>query len=429
MTETDGAKRETRRAERETRRAERGTRGAGSLLRGRPFRRYWAAQSISFAGDEITTIALPLLAVGLGATPAELGLIVAARWLPSLLFAVPAGAWADRLARRRHVMIATDLGRAVLLASVPAAVLLGDTGTAHLVGVAFGIGLLSVLFTVNNAGLLPALVPPARYVDGNSLVNGSRALAGVAGPGAGGVLVQLLSAPVALLADACTYLWSALLLARISPAEPPAASAGGGSRAGLRHVLRSPVLAPSLVATAIVNLAAAAIGALFVLYASTTLGLQPWQIGLALGVGAVGGLVGAALAGPVSRRIGVGPTFVVGCALFPASMLLIPLADGSAATAITVLVLSEFGQGVGVMGLDVAGAAILTALAPPDQRSSVFGAYQTVNFGVRPLGALAGGGLATLVGVRPTLWIAAAIGTTGFLWLLRRPVLQLREVS
>ncbi len=131
------------------------------LLRERAFRHYWAAQTVSFVGDEITTIAVPLLAIGVGATPIELGTIVAAQWLPSLLFGVAAGAWADRRSRRRHVMIAADAGRAMLLASVPVAWLLGVTAIGHLVAVAFGIGLLGVLLSVSNAALPHWCHPPA----------------------------------------------------------------------------------------------------------------------------------------------------------------------------------------------------------------------------------------------------------------------------
>ena len=153
------------------------------LLRETAFRRYWGAQSVSMAGDEISSIALPLAAVlALHASPAEMGYLSALIWLPSLLFALHAGAWVDRRGHRRVTMIAADLGRAALLASIPVCAALGVLTLAQLFAVAFAAGTLSIFFTVSDAGLFVALVPGARYVEGNALIYQSRALAAVAGP-------------------------------------------------------------------------------------------------------------------------------------------------------------------------------------------------------------------------------------------------------
>jgi MFS family permease len=151
-------------------------------------------------------------------------------------------------------------------------------------------------------------------------------------------------------------------------------------------------------------------------------------LGLVLGTAAVGGLIGSVVTGRITRRIGVGPTFALGCVLFPAPLLLVPLAEGPRWVVIACLFAAEFGSGFGVMVLDISAGAISAAVVPDRLRSRVSGAYMVVNYGVRPLGALAGGALGTWIGVRPTLWIATAGGLLGVLWLLPSPVLGLQEL-
>lgn len=400
------------------------------LLRDTAFRRYWTGQSVSGLGDQISSLALPLIAVlAVHADAQEMGLLGAMTWLPNLLFALHAGVWVDRRTHRRRVMIAADLGRMVLLASIPVAYEFGRLTLPLLFFVAFAAGTLAVLFDLCNAPLFNALVPPDRYVSGNSLVSGSRAMCQMAGPSIGGLLVQLLTAPFAVLADALSFAASAVFLSRISPAEPPPArGSAAGLSSGLRFLAGSAVMRASLAATAWVNFFTLMFSALFVLYATTALHLKPGVLGLVLGAGAVGGLIGAATAGAVTRRIGVGMTFVVGCFLFPAPLLLVPAAHGPLTLVIAMLFGCEFWSGVGVMWLDVAAGSLIAAAIPDEVRSRVWGAYQMVNYGIRPLGSLAGGALAGIVGVRPTLWIAAAGGVATFLWLLPSPVPRMREL-
>jgi MFS family permease len=168
------------------------------LLRDRPFRHYWTGQSISLFGDRISEIAIPLLAVlTLHADALQMGWLTAVGLLPSLLFSLHAGVWADRRGHRRRMMIAADLGRAALLATLPVGYALDLLALPQLYAVAFAVGALSVLFEVCNAALFVSLVPTRHYVQGNSLVNGSRAMSFVSGTSVGGVLVQILTAPFA----------------------------------------------------------------------------------------------------------------------------------------------------------------------------------------------------------------------------------------
>ena len=247
-----------------------------ALLRERAFRRYWTAQSVSLIGDQISLIAIPLVAVlALGADAAEMGLLKTAELLPALLLSLPAGAWIDRRVRRRRIMIAADLLRALLIVSLALAYAVGALTLAQLYAVAFMVGGCTVLFEICNATLFVSLVPKSRFVAGNSLLNGSRAMAFVSGPGAGGLLVQLLAAPVALLADALTFLYSGALLARIAPTEPPPApSAKGYVTEGLRWALRHPTMRAMFAASGTVQFFNLMFHTLFVLYATTELGLS-----------------------------------------------------------------------------------------------------------------------------------------------------------
>jgi MFS family permease len=400
------------------------------LLRKRSFRRYWTGQSISLVGDQISQIALPLVAVlALHADAAQMGWLATAQLMPALLLSLPAGAWADSRAHRRRVMIATDLARAMLIASVPIAYALDALTFTQLYAVALGIGALTVLFDVCNTILFVSLIPAERYIEGNSLVNGSRAMSFVAGPSAGGLLVQLLTAPLALLADAVTYLASACCLARITPVEPSAVPAAKGHfTAGLRWIFRSRVMRATFAGSATVQFFNFIFHTLFVLYATTELGLSAGVLGSVLGVGAIGGLVGAALTGRLVRRVGVGPAVVIGFAAFPVPLLLVPLADGPDALVLSLLFLAEFGSCVGAMIVDISLGSLQTALIPNALRARINGAYRTLTHGVRPLGALAGGALGTAVGLRPTLWIATAGAVMCLVWVLPSPVPRIREL-
>jgi MFS family permease len=403
------------------------------LLREREFRRLWLGQTVSLFGDQVTVIALPLAAVlVLDASAAQMGYLGAAALMPHLLFSLPAGVWVERVGRRRLVMITADAGRALLLASIPVGYWLDSLTFAQLYGVAFLAGTLAVLFDISYSTLFVAVVAREQYVEANSLIHGSRAFSFVAGPSVGGILVQILSAPTALLADAASFVGSALFLGRIRSPEPPLEESEGGMRAqvweGIRFIAKSRILAPGLASAATLNFFNFAFAALFILYATRELGVKAGTLGVVLGAGAVGGLLGAVVAGRIGRRIGLGPAFVLGMILFPAAFLLIPFADGPRPLVLTMLFCAEFLGGLGVMILDINVGAIMTALTPHRLRSRSSGAFRFVNYGVRPLGSLFGGALGSLIGLRPTLFLTAAAALGGVLWLLPSPILALVDL-
>jgi predicted MFS family arabinose efflux permease len=273
------------------------------------------------------------------------------------------------------------------------------------------------------------LVRREEYVQAQALLNGSRAFSFVGGPSVGGVLVQVLTAPYALVADGCSFLASAFFLNRIHPEEPPTAEPEQGHViAGLRYIFRSPTIRSCLGATATINLFNFVFFALFILYASRYLHVRAGVLGAVLGAGAVGGLIGSAIAPRLGRKIGIGPAFMVGCVAFPVPIVLVPLAGGPHPLVLVLLLLAEFGSGLGVMVLDISAGAIFAALIPDQLRARVGGAYLFVNYGVRPLGSVIGGALGSTIGVRNTLWIATVGAILGFLWLLPSPILQLKEL-
>jgi MFS family permease len=405
------------------------------LLRDVVFRRYWGASTVSLFGDQISSIAVPLAAVlVLHATAGAMGLLTALEWLPSLLFGMHAGAWADRRGKRRQTMIAADLGRAALMATIPVCYALHVLTLAQMFAVTFAAGTLAILFNVSDSTLFVSIVAADRYVDGQSLLNGSRAMSYVGGPSVGGLLAQLLSAPFAIAADALSFLGSAFFLSRIRPAEPPPDDRPGGVTAGLRFIARSPIVRASLTAVAIVNLFDLMFLALFTLYAVRTLHVRPGVLGAVLGAGAVGGVLGSMLTKRIAARVGVGvgvgKAYVAGCLLFTAPLALVPLAPLNRSPLVLVMLFgAEFMSGFGVMLLDISIGSIFAVVIPDTMRSRVTGAFQAINYGTRPVGALLGGLLGTTLGLRTALWIAVAGAVLGALVLLPSPLPRFRMPS
>jgi MFS family permease len=399
------------------------------MLHDLAFRRFWAAQTISYLGDQVTIVALPLIAVlALHATAGQMGLLAAAGTFPSLVLSLHAGSLVDRRGRLRATMIATDLARAAALASVPVAWWLGALTLAQLYAVALVTGSLAVVFSVCANSLAAAIVPRERYVEGTSLVRGSYAFSWVAGPSAGGGLVQLLSGPVSLLADVASFIGSALLLRSIAPAAPAGddddAPGPRRIREALRFVRDTPALRADFLCASALNFFYTIYFTLLFLFAARQLGLGAGTIGLALGAGALGALLGSTVTGRASRRLGLGRTLVIGAVLYPAALGLVPLARGGAAVAF--LIAAEVASGFGLMLLDITGGSIRQALTPDRLRARVQGAYLAVNNGARPLGALAGGALGGAIGLRPTLWLAVAGGVASAALLLPSPLPRMR---
>jgi MFS family permease len=396
------------------------------------FLRFWSAQTVSVFGDQVSALAIPLTAIlVLDASAVEVGLLTAMAWLPHLLFALPAGVWIDARPHRRRMMIAADLLRAGALATLPIAYWLGGLTIWQLLAVTFAVGALTVCFDLANVSFVIALVHRAQYVEAQGKLMTTRSLSYIAGPSVAGFLVQTLGAPVALLADAGSFLFSAFALRGTKVQEPEVKRPDTSSRQrlveGFHRLFRDPLLRGSLFCTSTINFFNFFLTAIFVLFATRELGLRAGTIGIVLGVGAVGALVGAVIAPRVGRTIGIGRAVVVGAILFPAPLALFPLAHGSHALVIAMLLTGEFLASIGVMIFDVNQNAVLALATPEALRTRVFGAYRFVNYGTRPIGAVLGGILGGAIGLRETLWISVIGSSLGVLFLLFSPMPRIRE--
>ena len=408
---------------------------APSLWRHREFLKLWAGQTISVFGDQITLLALPLAAVlALDASAAEMGLLTAAGWTPHLVLSIVAGVWVDRRHRRKSVLVAADVARAVALATVPLAWALDVLTIEHLYAVAFVVGAVTVFFDVAYAVLFPLIVPRAAIVDAQSKLSVTRSGSYIGGPAIAGFLVQVLTAPVALVADAISFLASAFILRRIDvdepvPAEPKRESIRETLAGGFRFVAQHPVLRATVACTTTLNFFTFVFFALFVLYMTRALGLSAGLVGVVLSAGAVGALAGALVAARIGRRIGIGPAIALGAVLFPAPLALFPAASGPEPLVVALLIAGEFLSSAGVMLFDINNNSLTLLLTPTELRARTMGLNRTVVYGVRPVGALAGGFLGAAIGLRPTLWLAVAGAVLSVGWLLASPVRSLREVA
>jgi len=411
------------------------------LWRDRRFATYWFGQGVSQLGDRVSELALPLIAVTmLTATPSEVGLLTAAVWAPNLL-SVVVGAWVDRRRSKRRLLVVANLIQASAAIAFPVVFWVGHLTLWHLYAAALVLGAGGVLYQTSYPTFFARLVRRDQYVEANSLLSTTRSGSFIAGPALAGALIQAVTAPVAMVVDAVSFLVSAIAIGSVrvdeASAQPGDGPTGRGRderllrRAGQGLVLlsRHPYLRVSLACTTTLNFFSFVVAAVLVLYASRTLGLDAAQIGLGLGLGALGGLAGALLAPRIGRWAGIGRTAAVGAVLFSAPFAFLPLAGGTTPTKVGVLAATEFVSSVGVMLFDVNVNSVQTAVTPDHMRSRVAGAFSTVNYGIRPLGAIVGGLAATVVGIGPMLVVAAAGGCLSVLWVLRSPVLAVRSVT
>ena len=403
------------------------------LWRHPEFLKLWTASAISDVGSQVSALALPLIAaLTLGATAWQMGLLSAASSAPVLLVGLLAGVWVDRL-RRRPVLIAADIGRAVLLLTVPVASVTGTLRIELLYAVSLLAGGLGVLFDIAHLSYVPALVDRERLVEGNSKLETTAAVAQVAGPGLGGVLVSVVGAPFAVLIDALSFLGSALFLVRIRAGEPaPALSPASGVLAeiaeGVRVVLRHPVLRVLAGCSATTNLFGWMFLAVYVLYMARDLGLSPVGIGLVLATGGVGSLVGSLVAEPAARRFGPGPTMIIAQLVFGVTGMAIPLAVLFPGVALPMVVAAEFGQWMALLVYYVNAISVRQAITPDRLRGRVNATMRFVAGGALPIGALIGGALGGVIGLPLTLVVAEFGTLLPVVWLLLSPVRRLRTM-
>jgi MFS family permease len=407
------------------------------LLREHDFRRLWLAQTVSQVGTQVTNLALPLVAIlVLNASAFEVALLGAIEFLPFVFFTLPAGAWVDRLPKRR-VLIAADIGRAAILALVPIGYVTGALAMWQLYVIGFSAGILTVFFEVAYQSILPELVDRDRLAEGNSRLEISRSAAQILGPGLGGFLVGVITAPMAILADALSYLGSAGFLFGIKApvrATSPAAEAETAPRPSLRHEIaeglrfyaRSSLLLAESAAIVTMNLGSNISYSILLVFLVRELGLKPEAIGVAFSIGSIGVLAGAASAAAFGRRLGVGPALIVATAIVTGGAFLILLATPD--TAFVLLLATAAVQGFSGIIINVNGVSLRQSLTPDHLQGRVNATGRWINWSILPLAAILGGIIATAIGLRGTILVGAVIGLLSLPWLIFTPIRKLRQM-
>jgi hypothetical protein len=398
------------------------------------FLKLWSGQTVSIFGSLIGRFALPLVAIyTLHATPFQIATLSAAEVGPGLALGLLAGVWVDRL-RRRPVLIAVDLGRAVALGTVPLAAVLGKLGLAQLYTVAMVVSVLSLLFEVAYRAYLPTLIGAEQLVEGNSKLAASNSVAEVAGFGLAGVLVQAFTAPFAVLADALSFVVSAVSLwlirapeAAPAPAGAPDAPPEGVRRAivaGLRVVGGDPVLRALAGFTATNLLFINLFVAVLLLFLTEELRLPPALLGALFAIGGISAFVGALVAERAAWRWGLGRTLLGSFVVYRLATFLIPAAAGPLWVQVSLLAASQGADAANTVS-DIAQTSLLQTVVPDRLLGRVGASLRVIEGSATLLGLLIGGALGGWIGLRPTLLVGITGSLGAALWLLFSPVVVL----
>src|SRR5437762_11945469 len=401
---------------------------------GSEFRKLWFGQGVSVIGSSITLLALPLTAaLTLAATPSQMGYLTAAGLLPILLFSVFAGAWADRLPHR-PVLIVCDLARAAILATIPIAALAGILTIVHVLIAAFAAGAMTVLFRAAYTPFIPALVGRGELVGANSRLALNESIARIAGPSLGGLLVQALTAPIAIAADATSFIVSAIALWTIQVSETVPDRASRRSiwaeiGEGMRFLAGDRFIRSVTIIASIFNLAILTGEVNYILYATRVLGLDGALIGAVFAIGGVASVVGATQVSRTTRRFGIGPSMSAGVSLVGLSWILVLLASGSPLIAAGYLAVQAILASFGAAIFNVTSASVYQAAVPLRLQGRVGGAGQLLGLGLAPLAALAGGWLGENVGLWNTFAISVVGQLLGLVYVIGSPLRRIRTTD
>jgi len=395
------------------------------LWRNSAFVRVWSAATISIFGSLITRIALPLVAIlVLGSGALEVAVLRGLDLGVALVFGLVAGAWVDRL-RRRPVLIWADLGRAILLGSVPVAFALGVLTFAQLLVVSGSAAILTTFFDAADNAYLPTIVERDRLVDANSALAASGSAAEFMAFGISGFLVQILTAPIAIAVDAVTYLGSALLLGSIREPEPPPPKREDREpvlteiRVGLDIVRHSPILRALVGAQMALAALWGVFGATFFLFVLDDLELSPAVLGVVAGVGGASSFIGAVVASRTTARWGIGPVAIGAMLLSAVGNTFIPLAPaGLPFVAVACLVAQQLIADSAVTVYDITEVSVRQTLVHDRALGRVTSTFTVAAMLAQLVATLAAGILAEMIGVRATAWLAPIGGllAAAILW-------------
>ncbi|MBI1258891.1 MAG: MFS transporter [Chloroflexi bacterium] len=406
-----------------------------SLTRSPEFLKLWVGQTVSVFGSQITNLALPLTAVlVLNASSSQMGVLNALGVVPFMLVGLFAGVWVDRM-RRRPIMIVADFGRFLLLGSIPLAALGGFLTIPYLYVAIFLIGVMTVFFDVSYQAFLPSLVGREHLVEGNSKLEVSRSASAILGPGLAGVLVQTLSAPIAILFDAISFLVSAISLRLIRSTESAPERLPDTSqnmlreiREGLNVVFGNRFLWSIAGCTATSNFFGSMLQAVFILYLTRELNVPPAVQGVIFAAGAPGALLAALFSARVAKRVGVGNSIIGAAFLGMASSLPVFFVTDNSLLSSVILVLIFFVGSFSFVLYNVNQVSLRQAITPDRLLGRMNASMRFLVWGTIPLGSLIGGFLGDAIGLRSTINLSVILGLGSFLWVFFSPVRHLKEI-
>lgn len=413
--------------------------GRRGLWRHGDFNRLWLGQTVSVFGSQVTLLALPLTAVVyLNASATAVGFMTSARDFAVLGLMLLFGVLVDRI-RRKPLMVAADLVRVVLLCLIPVLVWTGTLGMPVLYVVAFLLGCFTVVFDLSYRSYLPSVVSENDLLAGNSRLQLTESVSEVAGPGLGGVLVQLLRAPFALLVDAASFLFSAVTLLLIRTPEPSPKPPENGNRglqgvfgeigAGLRFTLGHSMLRPIAGAAAVFNFFAQIMLTLFVIYATRVLHMSGGEIGLVFAGFGIGGVVAATTLGKLLDRIGYGRLLLTGYAVGAAAIVALPFVSAPPLIGSLLLLLVFFVAGVGIVSLNIVEMTLRQVATPNSVQGRVNASFRFLVGALLPISAAVAGVLGDHIGLRTTLFVTAVGIPFSLLWLIFSPVRKVRNLD
>lgn len=396
---------------------------AARLLRNNGnFRSLWLAGGVSHLGTRITSIAIPLLALNLlHASVFEVSLLTTVQTTASLLLTLPVGAWADRV-RKRPVMIAADIGRAAVLVTVPLLWFTGALGMVQLSSVVFLVGAMTVVFDVTARSYLPALVPSEHLAEGNARLQINESVAASAGPTLGGWLVQLVSAPIAIVADVLSYLWSAIWLGSIRQHETRPDRAGrkplfGEIGDGLAFLFGNPVIRYVAIFDAVVFFFQSGFNSINTAFLVRAVGLTAGIIGTIHGLGMLGAIAASFLAPRLTARLGTPRALALAGTAMGLGAIIIPLTG--AGWRLGYYVFGSALLGFAIIVFVVVEASYCQTVCPPRMLGRMVASLEFIMTGAAPVGSLAAAFLTRSVGLRPAVWIVTAgmLSAAPFAWM------------
>ncbi len=411
---------------------------SGNLWRHANFLKLWSAETVSAFGDAISDVALPLIAIiTLGAGAREMGILKALDNAPILLFGLFVGVWVDRV-RRQPLMIATQLGQGILLATIPIATLVGVLRIELLYFVSFLGGTLSAIFVLATTTFLPSLVPQEVLVEGNSKLSASRSAAKIAGPGLAGFLVDRITAPFTIALDALSFIVSGVCLIFVRSAESvkicnqqsPGIWHEIGE--GFRAIFFHPILSAITIGTTIGSFGGTIYGTVFILYLTRELMINSTWLGIIVASAGGASLLGATVANPGAQRYGPGPILIGSTLLMGIGMGIVPLAAEVSMFAIPIVIAAQVFQSIGLTVYSISQISLRQAITPNELLGRVNASRRVLVFGVIPFGAVISGALGETIGLQLTLIIGGVVAFLSFVFHLTSPlrhVMDFQQVS